>query len=144
MQQLKYKIKYKMRIKDLLQKDELSALTPAQNLAVFGKHDTMLCVDAKHFRPYDYDDWVECGELEDVQYTWYIPYTVGRWVKPGDLLVVENTVGHGVSIVVAVSTAYKVSRDHLRNSGHPYCGVIAKLGAVELANGKTTHEIELG
>ena len=57
-----------MRIKDLLQKDELSALTPAQNLAVFGKHDTMLCVDGKHFRPFDYDDWVECRKLKRLGY----------------------------------------------------------------------------
>lgn len=109
----------------------------------------MLCVDAKHFYPFDYDDWAECGDLEDVQYTWYIPYTAGKRVNPGDLfpgdlLVVENTVGHGVSIVVAVGTPYKVTRDQLKTGGHPYCGVIANLGAVELANGKTTHEIELG
>lgn len=133
-----------MRIKELLQENGLGDLTPAQNFLVFGSNNTVLCVDGKHFRPFDYDDWVECGELEDVQYTWYIPNVSGNVVKPGDLLAVETTVGHGVSLVVAVSTPYRLTREQLREGGHPYCGVLANLGAVELADGKTTHEIGLG
>lgn len=133
-----------MRIKELLQKNKLSELTPVQNFLVFGSNNTMLCVDAKHFRSLYYDDWTECGELEDVQYTWYIPYVAGNTVKPGDLLVVETTAGHGVSMAVAVSTPYKLTREQLRDGGHPYCGVVANLGAVELADGRTTYEIVLG
>ena len=74
-----------MRIKEQLRENGLGDLTPTQNFLVFGSNNTVLCVDGKHFRPFDYDDWVECGELEDVQYTWYIPNVAGNVVKPGEV-----------------------------------------------------------
>lgn len=130
-----------MRVKELLQENRLNELTDGQRRVVFGESDEMICVDAKHF-----DAYGDCGELEDTIYTWYVPqYYEKLGIVPGDTLVVETTVGHGLSLAIAVSTPYRRHISELQEVGHPYCGLVMLLhGAVDLADGRTTYDIELG
>lgn len=87
------------------------------------ENEEVTCVDAVHPSPYGIED----GTSET--YTWFIPTGTEMSIEPGDALVVEQTVGFGLAIVMAVSKPYQKTRDMHEQEIHPYCPVISNLGA---------------
>ena len=71
--------------------------------------DAVRCIDAQHLN-------------ETITYTWSVAPNVE--INEGDLLLVATTVRDGISLAVACSSIYYLTKEDHEKNIHPYCSVL--------------------
>jgi hypothetical protein len=63
---------------------------------------------------------------DEREYTWSVAHDVE--IKEGDMLLVAITCRDGISIVIATSEIFYLSKEEHEEQIHPYCSVLKNLG----------------
>lgn len=68
---------------------------------------------------------------DEREYTWSVPPNLE--INVGDMLLVAITCNDGISIVIATSDVFYLTKEQHEEQIHPYCSVLKNLGTEHLS-----------